>query len=1047
MRNTLPDRVRLGVFEVDLRMGELRRDGESGVILQEQMLRVLRMLVERDGGLVEREEIKNRLWPNDTVVEFDRGINGAIKKLRQALGDSADDPRYIETIPRRGYRLLVPVEQLPVASSQLSEPTGTAAARMELQPTALTGRTVSHYRVLDIIGGGGMGVVYRAEDLKLGRAVALKFLPEELGSDPQALSRFSREARAASLLDHSNICPIYQFGEHEGRPFMVMPLLEGQTLRERLAADAGVQKGMPLGELLDIGIQVSEGLQAAHEKGIIHRDIKPANIFITSKGVVKILDFGLAKLLEASEKEETVGKEPDQASRPASGGLDQAGLTLTRTGAAMGTAGYMSPEQVRGEKLDARTDIFSLGLVLYEMATGQRAFTGETAAIVHDAILNNSPVPMCELSASLPSKLEQVVTRALQKEREQRYQSAALMKNDLQGLQHVASSRARVTRRLWIAAVLGLIAILAMPAIRWLDRRRAPVKPVLKEQQLTANPFEDPITAAAISASGKYLAYSDPTGLYLQSTDSGQIRPLPLPEQLRNRILSLHWFPEGDKLIASVLSADGTDLWVIGALDTAETRLLYPHAEDPAISPDGKRIVFVEKHKLNGRLPAGGIFVGDANGGVPEELVPGEEHQSLNGPTWSPDGLWVAYARAREVSVHSWSAAIEVRSAAGGPPNILVADSTFSKLGVLVPSLFTQTWTPDWRLVFSVIAGPDRWSTRARYSLREVRLTPGTVKAISGPEQLTPWSDFAPLNLTISLDGKRLSVLKQRAWMDVYLTKLGSGGLSVSNPRRFTLDNRGSQGCAWTSDSHAILFGADRAGKWQVFRQTVDANFSTSILSDIAEDSCVVISPDGEWLIYSPSESDQFVRRGINGGPQEDLHLDPYDDWVSCSSNSHASSPCVLRRPEGNDFVFYSFEPTKGLGSRLGSLKRRSPDLYMWSISPDASHLATFSFNENDGQIELFTLADQSWHKIAIEPGVGSLRTFAWAADSKGFFVFSWSPPDSYNLLHITLAGKVQSLLKGHGQFLFGPLPSPDGKYLAFGAQSRDSNVWIVENF
>ena len=230
---------------------------------------------------------------------------------------------------------------------------------MQLRPAMLGGRTVSHYRVLDIIGGGGMGVVYRAEDLKLGRSVALKFLPEELGSDPQALERFSREARAASSLDHPNICSIYQFGEHEGRPFMVMPLLEGQTLRERLAADAGLQKGTPLGELLDIGIQVSEGLQAAHEKGIIHRDIKPANIFITSKGVVKILDFGLAKLLEASEKEETVGKEPDQVARAASGGPDQVGLTLTRTGAAMGTAGYMSPEQVRGEKLDARTDIFS----------------------------------------------------------------------------------------------------------------------------------------------------------------------------------------------------------------------------------------------------------------------------------------------------------------------------------------------------------------------------------------------------------------------------------------------------------------------------------------------------------------------------------------------------------------------------------------------------------------------------------------------------------------------------------------------------------------
>src|SRR5208337_3277421 len=216
------------------------------------------MLVERDGEIVTREEIKKKLWPNDTIVEFDHSINAAVRNLRRALADSADDPRYIETLARRGYRLMVPVEWID-ASHTLSPKEGDkggAPVRMPTDLGALTGRTVSHYRVLDIIGGGGMGVVYRAEDLKLGRAVALKFLPEELGSDPQALERFSREARAVSSLDHPNICAIYEFGEHEGRPFMVMQLLEGQTLRDRLAAGDGA---IPLGELLDIGIQVSDG--------------------------------------------------------------------------------------------------------------------------------------------------------------------------------------------------------------------------------------------------------------------------------------------------------------------------------------------------------------------------------------------------------------------------------------------------------------------------------------------------------------------------------------------------------------------------------------------------------------------------------------------------------------------------------------------------------------------------------------------------------------------------------------------------------------------
>jgi serine/threonine protein kinase/Flp pilus assembly protein TadD len=358
----------------------------------------------------------------------------------------------------------------------------------------LTGRTVSHYRVLDVIGGGGMGVVYRAEDLKLGRRVALKFLPEEMGSDPQALERFSREARAVSSLDHPNICSIHEFGEHEGQPFMVMQFLEGQTLRDRLAAArAEAPTSLPLEELLNIAIQVCDGLQAAHEKGIIHRDIKPANIFVTSKGTVKILDFGLVKLLEASEEvAEAPAFSPANPTdvneiglRPQPGkvhGFVQGGgppdVALSRTGIAMGTAGYMSPEQVRGEQVDTRSDLFSFGLVLYEMATGQRAFSGETAAVVHHAIVNIAPVSARELNSALPAGLVATIEKALQRDREERYQSAAEMRQSLERVTGESGTGQARYERLWAwLAAACLIAVAIGAGLYWRSRVNTQLKP------------------------------------------------------------------------------------------------------------------------------------------------------------------------------------------------------------------------------------------------------------------------------------------------------------------------------------------------------------------------------------------------------------------------------------------------------------------------------------------------------------------------------------------------------------------------------------------
>ena len=452
-------------FELDLRAYELRSAGIP-IKLKPIPMELLLFLVQRRGELVTREQIVERIWGKGVFLDTDNSINGAISKIRQVLRDNAEQPRFVQTVSGKGYRFIAPVVE---TKAPVVGPTPAPAGE------SLLGKKVSHYRILQLLGGGGMGVVYKAEDLKLGRHVALKFLPGELASDPIAYERLQSEARAASSLDHPNICSIYQLGEHEGQPFIVMQLLEGRTLREWIDSTVHPAPAERMNELLGLAVQIADGLEAAHQRGIIHRDIKPANIFVTNRGQVKILDFGVAKFIDAADLTGSEVAAPPSSENESS----NTSLHLTRTGASIGTPSYLSPEQIRREKLDARTDLFSFGLVLYEMATGRRAFSGSTTTIIRDGVLNLPAPPAQEIAPEVPAELERIIDRSLQKDRELRYQSARECRDDLAGLRMDAPIspvtalgfvRPRHRNLRWILSIASL-AVVVLLVFGFLQRR------------------------------------------------------------------------------------------------------------------------------------------------------------------------------------------------------------------------------------------------------------------------------------------------------------------------------------------------------------------------------------------------------------------------------------------------------------------------------------------------------------------------------------------------------------------------------------------------
>ena len=881
----------------------------------------------------------------------------------------------------------------------------------------MVGQTISHYRITEEVGGGGMGVVYRAEDTRLDRAVAMKFLPAALAS-PDARERFQREARAASAINHPNICTVHDVGEHEGRQFLVMELLEGETLKHRIVAGP-----IPQTSLLDWAMQIADALAAAHERGIIHRDIKPANLFVTSRGHVKVLDFGLAKA----------------AGVPSATGAASETQTEFHTsfGTTLGTVHYMSPEQARGEVVDARSDLFSFGVVLYEMATGRQPFSGATSAVVFEAILNRQPEPPARLNAALPAELDAIIRKAMEKDRRLRYQTASDMLADLARLKrdssagHSAASAAvrrapRLSSGLYVAATLAAF-VLAVGGWRWWSRQ--PAAPAaatpaeLKVVRLTANPVERAISGAAISPDGKYLAYSDARGIGLRLMQTNETQLLPDTKGLS----VTGWHPDSTRIVAREgFGVEGAPTWAVSILGRRQ------RVPGGLPSPDESRLVNVIGRRLT-------LSAADGTGVRDLVTLPARQEFSCF-PSWLPDGDHVVYAIVETGASGVPRGQLNVISTEGGSPTTLT---------VLEPGYFSGVAAlPGERLAYSAWGGTP---AGMQVSLYELRLdTAGG--APPDPRRLISWADVDVFGLAATADGTRLSYVRASGQTDVLVAEVKDRQMSLGPARRVTLDDRNDIPTDWTHDGR-IIFTSQRNGTPDIFAQRLDQEDPVLLVGTAATENQPRTTPDGRWLLFleTANRTTRLMRLPLEGGPAVEV-MRP-DSYVHHRCGRRAL--CLLVEEKDAAHVVFELDPIKGRGRELF---RKPADTGGPAISPDGQQLAYLvepRAKREDAHgdrtaalptaiIRVVDVRGQTRLDIPIT-GFESVRSLDWTADGSGFITAGYTSANESTLLYVPLKGELVPLLREPGAMPRWGIPSPDGKYLAISGSMFDLNAWMVE--